>query len=190
MRKSLRFGFGVLSGRWLLLAMVATLALTGGSSLAAQTVVDPTSCGHFDTWEEAQAALEDPTTPNPENLDPDDDGVACESAFGVGDGDIPADQMSCSNFPDQAAAQAHYDATDSATQRDILDPDGDGTACEDAFDESGSEATAEPTAVAALPATGSGLAATSSSMAFFGVVAATLVIAAAAAYRTGAAPSR
>jgi hypothetical protein len=89
-------------------------------------------------------------------LDPDDDGVACESAFGVGDGDIPADQMTCSNFDDQRAAQAHYDATTSASQRDILDPDGDGMACEEAFGEPDPEVPAQEDVVAELPSTGAG----------------------------------
>jgi hypothetical protein len=117
----------------LLLMTVAIMALLGSASVNAQTVIDRTSCGHFETWEDAQAALEDPNFPNRETLDPDDDGVACESAFGVGDGDIPADQMACSNFDSREDAQAHFDATTSEGQRDILDPDGNDVACEEAF---------------------------------------------------------
>ncbi len=232
MRHLLRVRFAVLGSRWWLLAIVAVLTLSGGHSLAAQAVSDPTSCGHFETWEDAQAALEDPSTTNPEHLDPDDDGVACESAFGVGDGDIPADQMACSNFANQEAAQAHYDAA-SASQQAILDPDTDGVACEDAFDvaidptscghfdtqedaqavldnpdnpnrqnldgdgdgiaceerfgETGTGDTDGPTTVAALPATGAGETAPTSPLAWLGVAAATLMMAAAAAYRVGVA---
>jgi hypothetical protein len=125
------------------------------ATVSAQEVVDPTSCGHFETWEDAQAALDSGDYPA-DVLDPDDDGVACESAFGVGDGDIPADQMACTNFDDQRAAQAHYDATSSAAQRDILDPDGDEIACEDAFEEPEAEEPPEEEPVSSLPSTGAG----------------------------------
>lgn len=138
----------------LLLMTIGIMALLGGAPVNAQSVIDRTSCGHFETWEDAQAALETPDFPNRETLDPDDDGVACESAFGVGDGDIPADQMACSNFDSREEAQAHFDATTSAGQRDILDPDGNGVACENAFGEP--ETTQET--VSRLPSTGGGTA--------------------------------
>ncbi len=141
--------------RSLLVLIVSLFALGGGASVSAQAVVDPTSCGHFETWEDAQAALDDPDFPNRENLDPDGDGIACESAFNVGDGDIPADQMACSNFDSQEAAQAHYDAS-SEGQRNILDPDGDGIACEDAFGGSEPETPEAEETVAQLPVTGTG----------------------------------
>jgi hypothetical protein len=113
--------------------MIALVALLGSAAVSAQTVIDRTSCGHFKTWEDSQAALDDPEFPGREVLDPDEDGIACESAFGAGEGDIPADQMACNNFDSQEAAQAHFDASTSEEQRNILDPDGDGIACEDAF---------------------------------------------------------
>lgn len=50
-------------------------------------VVDPTSCGHFESQEDAQEAFDDGSVPNPENLDGDGDGIACEDAFDTGDGD-------------------------------------------------------------------------------------------------------
>jgi hypothetical protein len=173
-----------------LLFVALVLCIFGGAASAgAQSVVDPTSCGHFDTWEDAQAALEDPETPNPEHLDPDDDGVACESAFGVGDGDIPADQMTCSDFENQGEAQAHYDAA-SESQQDILDPDGDGVACEE-FGEVVREAPSDQPAVAELPSTGSGSAAGSSETNLLvGVAAAMMLVAGSTAYRLGAVRSR
>ncbi|MDQ3654960.1 MAG: excalibur calcium-binding domain-containing protein [Chloroflexota bacterium] len=48
-------------------------------------VVDPTSCGHFETQEDVQVALDEGSVPNPENLDGDGDGIACEDAFGEQD---------------------------------------------------------------------------------------------------------
>ncbi|MGB3305465.1 MAG: excalibur calcium-binding domain-containing protein [Thermomicrobiales bacterium] len=44
--------------------------------------MDWTTCGHFDTQEDAQAALDSGTLPRPEFLDGDGDGIACEDAFG------------------------------------------------------------------------------------------------------------
>lgn len=175
--------------RWIGLLFVAFLTLGSASSLSAQVSIDPTSCGHFETWEDAQAALKDPATTNAENLDPDSDGVACESAFGVGDGDIPADQMSCSNFESQEAAQAHYDAS-GASQRDILDPDGDGTACEDAFEQEVDEEPAESGAIAALPSTGAGPGEAATLLPLLAIAAATLVVATSVAIRRPSSPSR
>ena len=95
---------------------------------------------------EAQAILDaDPADPN--GLDPDGDGVACqfeasssgEVAFEDGTGSVtdvaaPApwnDDLNCADFGSQAEAQAVLDAD--ASDPNDLDVDGDGVACNELF---------------------------------------------------------
>lgn len=47
---------------------------------------DYTSCGHFETQGDAQESFDDGSVSNPEYLDGDGDGIACEDAFGIGGG--------------------------------------------------------------------------------------------------------
>ncbi len=78
-------------------------------------------CALFDFQEDAQNALiSDPS--DPQGLDPDNDGVACENLPSLN----PA--LSCDDFASQQEAQAVYDA-DPSDPFD-LDGDGDGIACE------------------------------------------------------------
>jgi hypothetical protein len=51
-------------------------------------VVDPVSCGHFETQQDAQAYFDAHDLADPGVLDADGDGIACERAFG---GDTPTD---------------------------------------------------------------------------------------------------
>ncbi len=129
--------------------MLACIFLFGRPDVAgAQTVVDPTSCGHYETQADAQSALDSGTVPNPEHLDPDGDGIACEDAFGL-DPDSPPpvrDYASCGHFASQAAAQQVLDSG-TLPNPESLDWDGDGIACEDVFGASG---------VTTLPSTGAG----------------------------------
>jgi len=124
------------------------LLLGQADSAGAQSVVDQTSCGHYETQADAQAALDSGTVPNPEHLDPDGDGVACEDAFGLDpDGPPPArDYASCGHFASQAAAQQVLDSG-TLPNPEALDWDGDGIACEDVFGTEG---------VTSLPKTGGG----------------------------------
>jgi hypothetical protein len=79
-------------------------------------------CADFATQEEAQAEYDsDPSDPN--GLDGDDDGVACEDQQ---DGDADLD---CRDFPTQEAAQAELRRAPSDPHG--LDADNDGEACED-----------------------------------------------------------
>lgn len=113
--------------------------------------VDPTSCGHFDSQADAQAALISGEVANPEHLDPDGNGIACEQRWPVDPNSPPPayDPSSCGHFDSQADAQAAFDAGEVA-QPENLDPDGNGIVCEFAFDKDrdGSKVT--------LPKTGSG----------------------------------
>jgi hypothetical protein len=116
--------------------------------VAAQAVVDPTSCGHYETQADAQAALDAGNLPKPENLDWDSDGIACEEAFGL-DPDSPPparDYTTCGHFETQADAQAALDSG-ILPNPEFLDGDGDGIACEEAFVTQGATQ---------LPNTGSG----------------------------------
>jgi hypothetical protein len=80
-------------------------------------------CTDFANQEEAQAVLErDPGDPN--GLDADNDGIACEElAGGGGDG-----ELDCASFATQREAQAELESNPSDPNN--LDADGDGVACE------------------------------------------------------------
>ena len=87
-------------------------------------------CADFDSQAEAQAELEsDPTDPN--NLDADNDGIACE-AFDYGDdggsGGGTGD-LDCADFATQEEAQAELESAPSDPNG--LDADNDGIACEE-----------------------------------------------------------
>ena len=88
-------------------------------------------CADFATQEEAQAVLErDPSDPN--GLDADNDGIACEEPRGGGGGGGDG-ELDCADFPTQGAAQREL-AKD-RTDPNNLDADGDGRACEDLIGE-------------------------------------------------------
>ncbi|WP_247415425.1 hypothetical protein [Halomarina salina] len=131
-------------------------AVTPGAVFAQD---DDLNCSDFDTQEEAQEVLDDdPTDPN--GLDGDDDGEACEGLPSGGDGGDDAtttepeqtegaddgetegttgdasdgdagDDLNCDDFDTQEDAQAEYDQD--TTDPNDLDRDDDGVACEDSF---------------------------------------------------------
>jgi hypothetical protein len=90
-------------------------------------------CGHFATREEAQRVLrQDPSDPN--YLDGDGDGVACEDLPSANDQSpgVSSDEavnLDCASFATQEEAQRvlRQDPNDP----NYLDGDGDGVACED-----------------------------------------------------------
>jgi hypothetical protein len=91
---------------------------------------DRYNCGDFDSQQEAQRLLDrDPSDPN--NLDADNDGVACETYpydnYGGGGGDDG--DLDCADFARQEEAQAALRRDPSDPNR--LDADNDGIACED-----------------------------------------------------------
>ena len=90
-------------------------------------------CADFATQQEAQAELErDPSDPN--NLDADGDGVACETyPYGTGGGGEGGRDLNCADFATHGEAQREY-AKD-RTDPNNLDADGDGRACEDLIGE-------------------------------------------------------
>ena len=143
----------------LLVAIMLTLAAAG--SAGAQGNLD---CRDFDSRAEAQASLDaDPSDPN--GLDRNDDGQACEN-FVYTDGsssapapvaDPPGDAVSavendpdgdgsgdldCADFASQEAAQAEYDADPSDPNG--LDRDDDGYACEVFFGYIGNPIAGQP----------------------------------------------
>lgn len=111
------------------------------------------NCDDFATQAEAQAKLDDPTEPNdPNDLDRDNDGIACESTFGDDEAgpatstsptpspkpETPAEapveeDLNCDDFatPEEAQAKLAEDSSDPNN----LDADNDLTACESAFGE-------------------------------------------------------
>ncbi len=134
-------------------AAVTAMLFVGLSGTALAQDLD---CGDFATQQEAQAELErDPSDPN--GLDGNDDGVACESlpsGSGGGPTDLPTApettepsvpeterpvdaagsvvDRDCADFATQQQAQAALDADPSDPER--LDADDDGVACESFFD--------------------------------------------------------
>ncbi|MGH3980556.1 MAG: excalibur calcium-binding domain-containing protein [Pseudonocardiaceae bacterium] len=122
-----------------------------GTALAAQDL----DCGDFATQQEAQAVL-DSDLSDPNGLDGDGDGIACESlpsgttpespqvplppvpaqppAPAAPEPALPATPLpdrDCPDFDSQAEAQAALDADPSDPER--LDANGDGVACESLF---------------------------------------------------------
>ena len=135
-------------------AAVTAMLFVGLSGTALAQDLD---CGDFATQQEAQAELErDPSDPN--RLDGNDDGVACESlpsGSGGGPTDLPTApettepavpetelpvraagsgvDRDCADFATQQQAQTALDSDPSDPER--LDADHDGVACESFFDD-------------------------------------------------------
>lgn len=130
-------------GRFMLLAaLCAALVLAMAPAVMAQT--GDLDCVNFATQEEAQQVYnQDPSDPN--GLDDDNDGIACENlpSSGTGTGTVEpptqyqppqtptASDLDCADFASQAEAQATLDAD--PTDPNGLDADGDGIACEELF---------------------------------------------------------
>ena len=111
------------------LMVVATLLFLATPVMAQSNDFD---CAAFGSQAGAQQELDsDPNDPN--NLDADDDGDACEtfdygSGSGSGGGGGSGD-LDCADFATQEEAQAEYDSDQSDPNG--LDADNDGKACED-----------------------------------------------------------
>jgi hypothetical protein len=94
---------------------------------------DQYDCASFGSQESAQAELErDPSDPN--NLDADNDGQACEDyTYGTSrespQGGDPSGDLDCADFATQEEAQAELEKDPSDPNR--LDADDDGKACEE-----------------------------------------------------------
>lgn len=92
------------------------------------------NCADFGSQAEAQAEF-DKDTSDPNGLDADNDGIACESlnggstGGGSGGGGGSSADLDCSDFASQAEAQAEFDSD--TTDPNGLDADGDGEACEE-----------------------------------------------------------
>jgi Excalibur calcium-binding domain len=98
---------------------------TGGSPVGGGGGRD-LDCADFATQEDAQAVLErDASDPN--ELDADNDGIACEELAGGGGGGRDG-ELDCADFATQREAQAELERDPSDPNN--LDADGDGVACE------------------------------------------------------------
>jgi hypothetical protein len=85
-------------------------------------------CGDFRSQAEAQAELErDPSDPN--NLDGDVDGEACETYPYGGGGGSGGGDLDCADFSTHGEAQREY--LQDRTDPNNLDADNDGIACEE-----------------------------------------------------------
>ena len=101
-------------------------ATSGGSPIGGGGGGGDLDCVDFATQEEAQAVLErDPSDPN--RLDADNDGIACEELAGGGGGGGDG-ELDCADFATQQEAQAELERDPSDPNN--LDADGDGVACE------------------------------------------------------------
>jgi Excalibur calcium-binding domain len=115
------------------LLVVATCWVFYSLVLAGPTLAqDDLDCASFASQEEAQAEYENDTS-DPNNLDADNDGVACETypygGSGGGGGNGGAGDLDCADFATQQEAQAEL-------QSDLSDPNGldaddDGVPCEE-----------------------------------------------------------
>jgi len=90
-------------------------------------------CADFRSQAEAQAELErDPSDPN--NLDADNHGEACETyRYNCGGGEGGGGDLDCADFATQRAAQREY--ANDRTDPNNLDADNDGIACENLISE-------------------------------------------------------
>ena len=91
------------------------------------TSAEDLDCADFATQQEAQAVLERDLS-DPNGLDADNDGIACEELAGGGGGGGDG-ELDCADFPTQGAAQREL-AKDRADPYN-LDADNDGIACEE-----------------------------------------------------------
>ena len=115
----------------LLLSALCALAMLVASPALAQ---DELNCDDFATQAAAQAELESDMS-DPNGLDGDDDGLACEDSglpaggSGGGSGSGGQGDLDCADFATQQEAQAEYDSDPSDPNG--LDADDDGVACEE-----------------------------------------------------------
>ena len=136
----------------LLAALCAALVLAMAPAVMAQT--GDLDCANFATQEEAQQVYnQDPSDPN--GLDDDNDGMACDTLPSSGTGTVEpptqyqppqtptASDLDCADFASQAEAQATLDAD--TTDPNGLDADGDGIACEELFQSEPTEPTTQYT---------------------------------------------
>jgi Excalibur calcium-binding domain len=99
---------------------------SGGSPIGGGGGGGDLDCADFANQEDAQAVLErDPSDPN--GLDADNDGIACEELAGGGGGGGDG-ELDCADFATQQEAQAELDRDPSDPNN--LDADADGVACE------------------------------------------------------------
>lgn len=96
------------------------------------------NCPDFDTQPQAQAYFEaNNPQQDPDGLDRDNDGLACEDSLPEGETGNGNDAVSCDQFisaagnPSQFQAQQFYDFEATPAQQAALDADGDGFACDD-----------------------------------------------------------
>jgi hypothetical protein len=98
------------------------------------TSTEDLDCASFATQQEAQAELErDPSDPN--NLDADNDGEACETYpyNGGGGGEGGGGDLDCADFATHGEAQREF--VKDRTDPNNLDADNDGIACEELIGE-------------------------------------------------------
>ncbi len=125
-----------------MLSMTASLLFT--SAATAQPGANVYNCSDFDSQEQAQLVYNFDTT-DPNGLDADGDGIACETLGGgtmaedeasapeptpAPTEDTGAQQVGCDGFASQFGAQQFYDFNATPEEQAILDPDGNGFACD------------------------------------------------------------
>jgi hypothetical protein len=113
--------------------LTAGLIGLGGAPAMASGLSDLYNCDDFSSQEEAQATFEASDDSDPNGLDDDDDGVACETLPSNGGepvGSAPLDDiiLYCSDLESPEAAQAELDGDPG--QAATLDPNGNGVACD------------------------------------------------------------
>ncbi len=112
--------------------LVATgMMFCAGLLTAAPSEAQDLNCSDFRFQEDAQDELESDRS-DPNNLDNDNDGIACETlprrGGEVDNGDGTSGDLDCSDFDSQEEAQNELE--DNPGDPNNLDADNDGTACE------------------------------------------------------------
>lgn len=131
-----------------LLLLTAALGMLLASPAMAQSGADGGfNCVDFATQEDAQAQF-DADTSDPDGLDADGDGLACEDALpSAGTGEMmeePTASVNCDGFASQFGAQQFFDFNATTEEQAILDPDGNGFACDGGTIEVGEDPVAAP----------------------------------------------
>lgn len=132
--------------RLLYLAILSMLVVAMTASVALAQSRGPSgadgsyNCADFDTQTQAQNYYEGQggvSGGDPDGLDRDQDGLACEDSLPAGGTSNGSGAVSCDQFvsaagnPSQFQAQQFYDFEATPAQQAALDADGDGFACDD-----------------------------------------------------------
>lgn len=124
-------------------AVTAALAVIAALVPAGVALAQDRDCADFPSQAAAQSALQQG---DPERLDGDDDGIACEDLAGGSSGNGTGEDMNCDDFATRQEAQGVLEGDPSDPNN--LDADNDGVACEDGNETAGGNGAQDGTGTA------------------------------------------